>query len=87
MYIYLGSDTVLPEESIIGVFDMDKATTGKDTRNFLAAAQKAGEVVNVSEDLPKSFAVCEEKGKRKVYILQVAGGTVRKRAKSLGEIQ
>ena len=41
---------------------------------------KAGQVVNVTNDLPKSFVLCEEGGQVRVYITQVSSSTLRKRA-------
>jgi len=71
---------VVPEGDVVGVFDLDNASTAKDTRDFLALAQKRGEVVSVAPDLPKSFAVCGRAGRQSVYILQVASSTLKKRA-------
>lgn len=57
MYLHLGEKTVVPAGEIIGIFDMDTSTVGKNTRNFLARAEKAGQVINVSYELPKSFVL------------------------------
>ena len=62
MYLHLGQSVVVPEASIIGVFDLDNTTGSHITRKFLTDAEKAGTVVNVSEDLPKSFVLCGEGG-------------------------
>jgi len=58
MYIHLGQSVVVPEEDVIGVFDLDNTTGSKITRNFLSAAEKARQVNNVSDELPRSFVVC-----------------------------
>lgn len=82
MYLHLGQNTVVPFEEIIGIFDLDTATIGKGTRDYLRHAQERGEVVNVSYELPKSFIVCSgpEKNKGKtVYISQISSSTLRKR--------
>ena len=41
---------------------------------------RASQVVNVTNDLPKSFVLCEEGGQVRVYITQVSSSTLRKRA-------
>jgi len=81
MYLHLGQDTVIRTDSIIGVFDLDTATVSKRTREYLAAAEKAGEVITVSYELPKSFVVCVEpdSGKRRVYISQLSSSTLLRR--------
>ncbi len=79
MYLHLGQDTVIETESIVAMFDIDACTVSKKTRDFLANAQKSGQVVNVSYELPKSFIVCSINGKTVVYISQLATKTLSKR--------
>ena len=59
MYLHLGNEVVIQTESIIAMFDIDACTVSKKTRDFLARAQKNGEVINVTYELPKSFIICE----------------------------
>ncbi len=80
MYLHLGMDKVIIFDDIIGIFDLDTTTVSKNTRNYLAKAEKAGIVENVCYDLPKSFIVCRNKeGKDKVYIAQISSTTLQKR--------
>ncbi len=79
MYLHLGQDTVIEAESIVAMFDIDACTVSKKTRDFLAYAEKSGQVVNVSYELPKSFVVCEKDGKTTVYISQLATKTLKLR--------
>jgi hypothetical protein len=58
MYLHLGQNVVVPETAIIGIFDLDNTTSSHITRKFLFDAEKAGHVVNVSDELPNSFVVC-----------------------------
>lgn len=83
MFLHLGQDTVINTESIVGIFDLDNTTLMKASRNFLSIAEKAGEVVYVSYELPKSFVVCEEEEKRTVYISQLSSQTLIKRTNFL----
>ena len=81
MYLHLGQDTVVKNDSVIGIFDMDTSTVSKPTREFLNIAEKQGRVVNVSYELPKSFAVVSNgKGNAKVYISQLSTSTLLKRS-------
>lgn len=82
MYLHLGQDTVVKTADIIGIFDMDTSTVSKPTRDFLRISEKNYNVINVSFELPKSFVVCNEKGKLKVYISQISPATLQKRAVS-----
>ena len=63
MYLHLGNNVMVPADSIVAVLDIDNTTQSYRTREFLASAEKAGQVVDVSGELPKSFVICEENGK------------------------
>lgn len=81
MYIHLGQDTVVRKEDVIGIFDLDTATISKHTRDYLSRAEKMGEVVNVTSELPKSFIICRnDRGGRIVYISQISSSTLLKRS-------
>ena len=57
MYLHLGLDTIIRTRDILGIFDLDTATVSKRTRQALHRAELEGRVVNVAQDLPKSFVV------------------------------
>lgn len=82
MYLHLGEQKVVKKRDIVGVFDMDNTTVMKATRNFLNLAEKKGEAVTLSYELPKSFIVCKNKKqpKKAVYISQITPQTLLKRS-------
>ena len=80
MYIHLGSDTVVNMKHVIGIFDMESTSISRITREFLATAEEEGFVVNVSEDVPKSYVVCEVDGRPVIYISQISTSTLTKRS-------
>lgn len=86
MYLHLGQDVVIRLRDIVGIFDIENATVKKSSKDFLARAQKAGQVVTVSEELPKSFVVCAEKDRMTVYISQISSVTLKKRTGFLKEL-
>jgi len=77
MYLHLGQNTVITTQEIVGIFDMDTTTVSKNTRDFLKAAEQNGNVVYVSNELPKSFIVGADK---QVYISQISPATLLLRA-------
>lgn len=83
MYLHLGNDVVVQTQHIIAMFDLDACTVSKKTRDFLANAQKQGQIVNVSYELPKSFVVCRKNGETIVYISQLSTKTLNKRKTSI----
>ena len=83
MYLHLGSNVSVPVDDIVGIFDLDNASTSRITRDFLAAAEREGMVINVGEDLPKSIVVCCPEGSwQRVYISPLASSTLLHRAES-----
>ena len=84
LYLHLGQDTVVKTKDIIGIFDLEKATVSKISREYIAGMQKRGNIINVSMEMPKSFTVCTDtKRKTSVYISQLSSSTLLKRSKSM----
>ena len=89
MYLHLGQDTVVTLDEIIGIFDLDTTTVSKSTRNYLTNAERAGEEVNVSMELPKSFMVCASHVRpsgRMIYISQISSTTLLKRTEFMDKL-
>lgn len=77
MYLYLGGESAVKTEKIIGIFDMDTSTVNKATRDYLSKAEKEKRIVYVNYELPKSFVVCEDK----IYVCPFNTATLLKRSK------
>ena len=83
MYLHLGQNEIVQEKRIIGIFDLDKCSYEKRTREFLAAAEAEGVVLDISCDLPKSFVVCDHPYHPQiVYLSQLSAATLKNRAES-----
>ncbi len=82
MYLHLGNEIIIRNDELIGIFDMDQTTVSKRTRDYLNRAEKNGEAITISYELPKSFVVCaDRKTKRqKIYISQISSATLLKRS-------
>ena len=79
MYLHLGQNTVITHNEIIGIFDLDNTTVSKKTRDYLNIAEKQGRIHVVSNELPKSFIVCNQNDEIKVYLSQISCATLLKR--------
>ena len=80
MYLHLGQNEIVPSRRIIGIFDLDKCSYSRRTREYLSAADKEGVVLDVSGDIPKSFVVCQSGDKVTVYLSQLNSATLRGRS-------
>ena len=73
MYVHAGNNRLIRTKEIIGIFDMDTATMAAPTREYLKKAEKNGRMINIKEEIPKSFIVTSnDKNEDKVYISQIS---------------
>ena len=80
MYLHLGQDVLVRSRDVVGIFDLEKATVSKKTKEFIQNATKTGRVVTVSYEMPKSFILTGEKEGGTIYISQISTATLKKRA-------
>lgn len=73
MFIHVGNNRNIRTDRIIGIFDADTATVGKDTKKFLADREKEGTLQSVCDELPKSFLLCD---KNEVFLTQLSVKTL-----------
>jgi extracellular matrix regulatory protein B len=86
MFLHIGRDMIVCFDDIIGIFDIETANTSKITREYLSASP-CKEIISVTEELPKSFIVCndglnvknKDKNKTRIYISQISSSTLKKR--------
>lgn len=84
MYLHLGKNVVVAYSEIVAVCDLDNSSHSHITRAYLTVAEKSGQVINVCDDLPKSFVVCQKPdGNQILYLSQLASSTLLKRANTL----
>ena len=85
MYLHLGQNEIIPQRRIIGIFDLDKCSYEKRTRDYLAAAEKEGVVLDVSGDLPRSFVLADSRwGEPVVYVSPLSSATLSARMEKGG---
>ncbi len=85
MYLHLGQSVMVPEDAVIGIFDLDNTSWSFRTRRFLERMEADGRVVTVGDDLPRSFVLCQEgDSPSAVYITQLNTATLLRRAESGG---
>ena len=80
MYLNIGGDMAVRDTAIIGIFDLDNTSISPKTRDFLAAAEKEGQVVPC-DDLPKTFVLTAEYGMNRLYLTSLNTVTLEKRLK------
>ena len=79
IFLHAGNNVNIRKKDIVAIFDIDKTSTHKVTRDFLNRAEKQGIVKNITEDIPRSFIITNRDGKTTVYISQLSPATLRGR--------
>ena len=85
MFLHIGRGKLIKKSSIIGVFDLEITSQSKRTKSFLSKKEKANHVINVCDDIPRSFIITREDNKERVYISQISPQTLQKRCENLIE--
>lgn len=94
MYLHVGNGDTVRREEIIGIFDMDTATTSSATRRYLTRAEKEKRTFSVEDELPKCFIVLsgprnkrlsaaeKQNEKDRVVFLRISSVSLRARAET-----
>ena len=72
MYLHLGKGTVVNTADIIAIMDLESSSISPNTRQFLKVIEDEGCVRNVSEEIPKTYIVCEIDGQSVVYVTNIS---------------
>lgn len=74
---------MIPHDSVIGIFDMDNTSWSFRTRLFLEKAEEEGLVIEVGDDLPRSYVLCQKIGQPpQVYTTQLNTAALIRRAEN-----
>ena len=76
MYLHVSKKLKISNKNIIGIFDMDTASVGKDTKQFLSRMQKRGSVRSEIGDIPKSFVMYDGENGTEIALLKFSSGSV-----------
>lgn len=84
MYLRLEKGESISFKNVVGVFDIESASTSKDTKAFFRRKEDETGVVTVCDDLPKSFILAENEYGDTIYISGLSSESVRKRTEERG---
>ena len=80
MYLNIGADFYLRTEEIIGIFDLDTASTQPDTKELLKDSENNALLIYAGYELPKSFIVTET---GEIYLSQFSARVLQLKAQRL----
>lgn len=88
MYLSIGGSQLIPERRIIGIFDLDNTSQSRITSAFLKRAEEERQVVDICEDIPKSFLLCDHPYHAQiVYLSQLGSRTLQSRVEEQAKRQ
>ena len=79
-YLQLEKGESIDKKEIIGVFDLETASMSAATKEFFRRKEEETGVVSVSNDIPKSFIVCEGEFSDRMYLSGISTESIKKRA-------
>ncbi len=86
MFLHIGEGKLIKKRDIVGVFDLETTTVSKKTRDFLRINDKKGNIEYISDEIPKTYIICNSKKEKKVYVSQISSQTLYKRAERIDSI-
>ena len=84
MFLHIGKNESIYNRDIIGIFDMEGATLSDITKEFLKKRQESFALINISNDLPKSFTLTYDGMETKAYLSGSSSESLMKRVKNDG---
>ncbi len=82
MFLHIGGEYIIKSREIIGVFDLENTTISKITKEYLKNKEINGNIVNVNNEIPKTFIVINKNKKIIIYLSSISSKTLLKRVKN-----
>lgn len=86
MFLHIGEGKIVKKADIIGVFDLETTSVSKKTREFFRLNDKNANIIYVSDEIPKTYIICNSEKEKKVYMTQISSNTLYKRAERIDSI-
>ena len=80
MYLHIGNNKNLRTREMIGIFDLDTASTQPDTKELLKESENNALLIYAGYELPKSFIVTET---GEIYLSQFSARVLQLKAQRL----
>ena len=83
MFLHIGEGKTVKKREIIGIFDLETTSVSKKTRDFLRINDKKRNIEYISDEIPKTYIICNADKEKKVYMTQISSSTLYKRAERI----
>ena len=79
MYIHIGKETIIPENEIIAILDLEKMLENKKLEEIIKEINLENNIINISEGNNKSLILIKIEKCIKGYISNISSQTLAKR--------
>lgn len=79
MYLHICKNNIIKTENIIGIFDINTIKETREFKNMYLKLKEENQIINISENIEKSFILVKENKKNKAYISNISVNTLEKR--------
>ncbi len=79
MYLYICKNNIIKTENIIGLFDINTIKKTKEFKELCIKLKNENQLINISNNIEKSFILIKENKKCKAYISNFSIETLEKR--------
>lgn len=79
MYLHICKNIIIKTENIIGMFDINTIKETKEFQNLCIQLKKENQLINISDNIEKSFILIKENQKNKAYVSNISVATLEKR--------
>ena len=79
MYIHIGKETIIPENEIIAILDLEKMLENKNLEEIIKEINLENNIINISEGNNKSLILIKIEKSIKGYISNISSQTLAKR--------
>ncbi|MBQ3231235.1 MAG: DUF370 domain-containing protein [Clostridia bacterium] len=82
-YFQLEKGESIDKNEIIGIFDLETAGASAETKALFKRLEEQKGVVNLSNDIPRSFVLCEEEFSDRIYLSGLSTQSIEARTERL----
>ena len=65
MFLHIGEGKLIKKRNVVGIFDLETTSVSKKTRDFLRINEKKGNIEYISDEIPKTYIICNSKKEKK----------------------
>lgn len=79
MYLHIGKNCVIKDNSVVGIFDIEKISNTQEYQNIYNYLQANKNIIDISSNQKNTFVLTEDNKKIKGYISNIGTNTIKKR--------